>query len=175
MDYGQPVNTDSQLDYFTSGAGTNQVNINNFEPENNLDLTNEQTDWSSPVERSHRDIGNAAINAPDSKANKGYDIAIPKLEEMGQVISMEMPPGREEIVDMTPGQLAEQAISFDKNKIKTKDSLSELGVQEVKQVISKLNQDGNAADFYDAAREMMEVNMENSYGENATWKGGENK
>lgn len=48
--------------------------------------------------------------------------------------------------------------------IRTKEMLHKEGVKKVDEVISDLGKTGDVADFYETAREMMEQNLENSYG-----------
>ena len=38
MDYGRTIPPTDTPEFFTSGAGTNDENVNNFEANNNLDL-----------------------------------------------------------------------------------------------------------------------------------------
>ena len=91
MDYGQNTQSDSAPDFFTAGAGTNT-----FEAENNLDLTNNQADWSSPIERSNRDIGSKAMNTPEMPYNNpDTELASAESNEMGKIVNLEMPPGME--------------------------------------------------------------------------------
>ena len=166
MNYGQPTNQDGRSNpFFTTGAGTNQDTVNTFQSENNLDLSNNQADWSAPLERDHRSIGNKAMGAPETSPDKeNVNSEVPDLTNMGKVISLDA-SRRDYNPKENPStaEVAEQAISFDRKKIKTGETLEEAGVQEVQNVINKLNQDGNVADFYDTARDMMEANLDNSY------------
>ncbi|MBO7718230.1 hypothetical protein J6S37_01905 [Candidatus Saccharibacteria bacterium] len=166
MDYGQPTNQDDRSNpFFTTGAGTNRETVNTFQSENNLDLSNNQADWSAPLERDHRSIGNKAMGAPETSPDQeNVNSEVPDLTNMGKVISLDA-SRRDYNPKENPStaEVAEQAISFDRKKIKTGETLEEAGVQEVQNVINKLNQDGNVADFYDTARDMMEANLYNSY------------
>ncbi len=171
MDYGQPVNSNDRTDFFTSGAGSNQENVNNFEAENNVDLNNEQADWGASPARSNRNIGNIAINAPVVPKSIEEQVmpAGEILPAVGEIVNTGTPA---ELVDNGDVEAVEVSEKFNRKKIKTGELLDDEGVGEVRAVIQKLNQDGNVADFYDTAREMMETNLVNSYGEKAAWKGG---
>lgn len=107
MDYGQPTKADeNSLDqaFFTAGAGNESVDINDVEPENNLDLTNREIAWdilppnisnssktpdasnnSDPHKEPktpHRGIGNKAFKAfsPNTKDAQSSDISSGTLE-----------------------------------------------------------------------------------------------
>ena len=186
MDYGQPVKTNKQSAFFTSGAGTNQEDKNDFEPENNLATNNEQANWDVSYEVDKRNIGNIAINMPELPKDVG-EKAMPdgeEIAEIGEIAETGLPPNEQIEIENTDmhsrketgdkndeSSDATKIIPFNGKKIKTGEKLSVDGVDEVQNVINKLNQDGNVADFYDAAREMMETNLVNSYGANAAWKG----
>ena len=168
MDFGQPQKTDNDPDFFTSGAGTNLETENNFEAENNLDLTNNQTDWSSPLERNQREIGNKALSTPGESQNPNLSsesAPTPEINldpELGQVVQMDMPPNHVSD-DKELGVAETAALAVNMSSIKTKDKLAEEGVKEVDNIITKLNQDGNIADFYETARDMAYANLKNSY------------
>ncbi len=96
--------------------------------------------------------------------------------QLGQIVNLEMPPATHENF-IEPEQsskkfgkkassdveILSQALSFSIKDIKTEDKLDPRAVKVVDDAIHKLGQDGNIADFYDAARGMMETNLENSY------------
>ena len=171
MDYGQSVNSQNQPEFFSAGVGTNQEDLNNFEAENNLESGNQQADWGITRDRDTRNIGNIAINTPelpkgieqqmmpDGEEIPDFDVAVAEVE----------PPIDANVTNINEEQ---QKVKFDQRKIRTKDTLDAEGIGEMQNVINKLSQDGNVADFYDVARDMMETNLVNSYGENAMWKGG---
>lgn len=56
-----------------------------------------------------------------------------------------------------------QALSVDLDAIKTEDQLDPRAVETVDKAIHQLDKDGNIANFYDTARDMMETNLKNSY------------
>ena len=58
MDYGR-TNSIPEQDFFTRGQGTNIEAINNNEPENNLDLSNNAASWGKPIDRDPRSIGSS--------------------------------------------------------------------------------------------------------------------
>lgn len=107
--------------------------------------------------------------SPAQQANYGKP-----TPELGQVVSLEMPPGVSP--EQTSNHPEPQSSSSATNEpqgapstptshpsIKTTNRLNEHGVKNIDDAISKLGQDGNIADFYDLARDMMEENLENSY------------
>lgn len=185
MDYDQRVKTDSQRPFFTTGAGTNQDSVDNFEAENNLDIDNEQMDWDATDDRYARNMGSIAINSPELPKSLS-DRAMPNGEElpkMGEIVETGLLPdefANKNTADTSAkdGEKSDSSedlgniLPFDRKKIKTGEMLGEEGVREMQTVISKLDQDGNVADFYDVSRDMMEANLTNSYGDNAAWKGG---
>ena len=135
----------------------------NFELDNfNLD-TNE---WQNTTPaRNPRTIGNRIISTPE---NSPFQTP----EQLGEVVPS-MPPGYEQPGPQQPGPETppaplgvEPAIAvpaIDEAALKTDDRLDPRAVKVVDEAIHKLNQDGNIADFYDTARNMMETNLENSY------------
>ncbi len=170
MDYGQNpqlANSESNQDFFTAGAGTNSESVNDFESENNLDLTNQLTDWGQTTAiAQHQSLGNRAISSSETSENNGESST-----ELGEVVNLEMPPSSRSAVQAQADLVASQSSTpFVRGNIRTTEKLESSGIKEVDHIIGKLNQDGNAASFYDLARDMMKANMENSYGEKATWK-----
>lgn len=184
MDYGhtvQPVIPPREGEpFFTTGAGTQSEDINTFESENNLDTTNLQAAWDTTPQRDPRSVGGSALNSiniantlpapgdfgsipmPGDAQHDAHNrlmteptALIPKL---GEIIELEpaTPP-------TTPETPSTQDSTLPTPEIKTTEHLSDHGIKEIDAAISKLNQDGNIADFYDKARAMMEENLENSY------------
>lgn len=207
MDYGQTGQTEQPQAFFTAGAGTNDVNVNTFGAENNLDLSNETTSWASPVEATRQGIGAGALGVTSAQmaqtANATPEVgAMPPMEIPGMPmpsneaaprgVGVELDPnlvpggrsemqnGLGEVVELTPPPVAEEpsaadvaasAAGFDKENIKTTDTLNEAGVKGVEMAITKLKQDGNIADFYTLVRgEMLDANMDNSFGANSALK-----
>lgn len=97
-------------------------------------------------------------------------------DQLGRIIDLEMPPvtregfAQPEQVSKkfnkkapSDAEILSQALSFSIKDIKTDDKLDPRAVKIVDDAIHKLDQDGNIADFYNTAREMMETNLENSY------------
>lgn len=165
MNYGQDNSQEKVPDFFTSGAGTNSVNENNFESENNLDLTNSTTEWGMPMpDRDKRGIGNRAIASAES-----LNLPSESAPNPGEDISAQIKAITDDKVSQTPlnpaiVQKDDTAVSqFEKSHIKTEDRLSDTAVAAIDEAKAKLDQDGNIASFYDTARDMMETNLENSY------------
>lgn len=176
MNNGQTSPQDNVPNFFTSGAGTNSVNENNFESENNLDLTNTTTDWNLPTpDRDQRKIGNQAIASAESLNLSNETDSPPSVENIAEKINaltgnkaetnqVALNPAITQVeTPLTPPQ-------FEKSHIKTDDRLSDTAVAAIDQAKTKLDQDGDIASFYDTARNMMEVNLENSYNRKlASW------
>ena len=156
------TNSPTIQDFFTVGVGSNSANANNFEAENNLDLTSGA--WVGPSsDRNLRNIGNSAINSQEAPSPQGE---APSSMEFGQIIDLAMPPNlaqqdTKSIKTAKPADIVEASLNT--HVIKTKDRLDPAGVKEIDNAIIKLNQTGNVADFYDTARNAMEVNLDNSY------------
>ncbi len=168
MDNGQNTQSaNSQPDqaFFTAGVGTNSETTNNFESENNLDLTNEAATWNSSKIVVSQDIANHAIspseNIIEAPTNPELHAEQSSDSNLGQIINLEMPPTAKQPSESTQNETAPE--SFTKSYIKTGEKLESSGIGEVDRIISKLNQDGNIVNFYDSARDMMEANLENSY------------
>ena len=177
MDYGQnqqTVNSESEQVFFTTGAGVNSESVNNVNPEDNLDLTNRTAHWGEVNAVKHREIGNRAIFPTDEIAGDSADATDAERSPttLGEIVNLEMPPSIEPLVqNQTMPADVQSSSAFMRDSIRTTEKLDPSGIKEVDRIISKLNQDGDVASFYTAARDMMEANMENSYGEKAAWKG----
>lgn len=180
MDYGQPAQQTIQPagpDFFTSGSGTNNEQINNTEPENNLDLSNGQTNWSNPVERNQQNIGQQAINSLESNQINpnviNLDPSLNPLEMPPEGVKTpgeSIPPTPEGYASLDPVIIAKNDETQNETKelsikdIKTADRLSDDSVKIVDETVAKFNQGKeDPAEFYKKVREMMETNLENSY------------
>lgn len=74
MNQGQNGQDNTQP-FFTPGQGNDSADINRFEAENNLDLTNPSASWQPAREKAPDQIGNAAINAPDLPNNNQENLS----------------------------------------------------------------------------------------------------
>ena len=156
MDYTQDNKQNKNPDFFTVGAGTNNPEINNFESGNNLDLSNRQITWQSASPENRQEIGNRVISISSEQNMPPVNPENPP--EFGQVIEL-FPPKTQSsesisTVDNNP---------YNKKVIKTKDKLNKEGIQEIDKVVKEFERNGNAADFYDIARDMTETHLDNSY------------
>ena len=167
MDYGhtvQPTNQGSDV-FFTAGAGTPSTNINNVEPENNLDLTNRATTWdampANPDTRDTRNIGAGALASRESLGNQPvfsqpYRQEAPR-PELGQIIDLEMPPmstlnpavnsaPAPSITEETPLRLTKSELF-----IGSSDKLSPRGLSLIKEEETKFRQGAeDISSFYDS-------------------------
>lgn len=167
MDYGQNSQKGAIPEFFTSGAGTNLENENSFESENNLDLTNTANNWDLPMpDRDQRAMGNRAIASAES-LNFSNETTPPKEAAPTSIDNIANNPPTEQPspnpAAMQPPATTEETPRFEKAHIKTDDRLSDTAVAAIDQAKAKLDQDGDIASFYNTARDMMEVNLENSY------------
>ena len=172
MDYGQSRQNNQQptapQDFFTVGAGVNNPNVNNFEPENNLDISSGE--WGDSIEHDAQNIGKSALLGKNQ--TERYGVAGESTEPRSN--SFEFMPGAPEPLSAPPSQPIDaqdnQKATINFDHLKTSEALSPLGVQEVVKAINQLNKDDKIADFYDTARQMMAANLKNSYGDKANWR-----
>ena len=168
----------SEQPFFTAGQGNDMPERNDFEPENNLDLSNKESTWGITNYQS-------AIQATDSfntqEVIHGSQEAIAISQETTPQNNPESTSG---IMSKTPSNLPDfildapgpidtfesNNISFSERSIRTEgDHLSKTAIKEVEAVISALDSTGNVADFYSAIRGdakhpgMMQANLKNSF------------
>ena len=173
MNYGQssqPTNPSSEDAFFTTGAGVNSEYVGSTEPENNLDLNNSASNWNA-APMPGQTINQQAIFSEETPSIETVSPMQERAPELGQVVNLEMPPTQLPQDGTMPLGQTENAPAFVESNIKTTEKLESAGIREVDNIIGKLNRDGNIASFYDSARDMMEVNLKNSYGNQANWKG----
>ncbi len=157
MDYGQNNKQNDTLDFFTAGVGTNNPEVNSFESENNLDLSNNQVNWQeSPID--NQEIGNKVMSASKEQI---IPPDVPEIPEgLGQIIDLEPPK------QASTAQISAEAIArnpYNKEVIKTGETLNKEGIREMDRIVKEFEKDGNAADFYETARDMTETHLNNSY------------
>lgn len=159
MDYGHTGQQNLEnRDFFTAGAGLQDEEVNNFEAENNLDLSNPETSWqdSSEIE-SKVDFKKVGKNAIDDQLVEKREEFIPEESvELGQVQDMGLPPEY---------MAKESTTNYDKGGIRTTgDRLSDDAVKIVDKSIRDFeNNQISPADFYREARAMTGDNLDNSY------------
>ena len=178
MDYGRTNPPTDTPEFFTSGAGTNDENVNNFEANNNLDLTNPESAWEQPMtlERDERAIG--------SKTKISSELPMPTAEmptapKYGEIIDLESAPvpkpfpdqpGSNEKTENHDTEPVERALTPSLESLKTTDRLSEEGVKAIENEKQEFIQTGNAEKFYANVRtKMLPKHMEQSYGANSNW------
>lgn len=114
MDYGHTGQNDSGSPvFFTSGAGTNSENVNNFEPENNLDLSNGAWDASPKGDIDPRGLGKAAIMQSREASRKEHAEHIGQNQEsgLGEIIELGMPPGSQDSSLESLSEMTESSLS----------------------------------------------------------------
>ena len=166
MNYGQDNSQEKVPDFFTFGAGTNAENVNNVEPENNLDLTNTATEWELPMpDRDNREIGNRAIASAESLNIPSEPAANPQEDLSAQIEAIT--DNKAEQVSINPAIIQKNNDTtipqIEEPNIKTDKFLSKEGIAAIDKAKAELDQTGDMASFYCEARDMMEVNLENSY------------
>lgn len=180
MDYSQVKQPSNDVqDFFTTGAGTNDESLNNFQAEDNLDLGNSAANWgTAPAEHDQQKIGSeaigAAINAaatPINSATNSIDtppmppaeLEQPSIPELGKVTSLEVVPSQPSEEQNLNTEATEGANTPSLKFVETKESLNKEGVVALNQSVAKFNADGDAAGFYKEIRDAMENNLDNSY------------
>lgn len=172
MDQGQPKKqsgTGSYQPFFTAGAGTNSENLNSFESENNLDLSNQAADWQLSRENNPRELGNKVIDASDQIGNTDINTAETPDQpgEESKEVALNprlMPPDSNLDQTSTSDNATDIDLLIDDVKIKTTEMLNKESVRFIDSEIGQLSKDGNIESFYDKMRNKMEENLENSYG-----------
>ena len=165
MDYNQKGQlTNEPNSFFTSGVGNIPADQNIYEKENNLDLTNNQAPWNTNVipPENIRAIGNRAISSSEGFIESRVENQPP--EEKTESVTT--------IDTFAPSTLNDtiEKISFNASLIRTDgDRINKSAISEVDDVVSKLAQTGNTADFYATVRGdekhpgMVRANLKNSY------------
>lgn len=108
MDYGRQ-NQNSQAGenpFFTAGVGNAPVSANNFEPENNIDLTNPAGNWRMPIyPNGHGGQNAASIGQNAISASQPYQPHQPYQSVQSNQFGMAQPVfGRPGALAPTPGQ-----------------------------------------------------------------------
>lgn len=180
MDYGQPTQSANIPDSFTAGAGNNNPEINTFESENNLDLTNPESSWGQAPERDPRTIGSkvgksAEMDLPMPEATS--PIETPNIHELGKVFDREQPivpsPSHQAKTPLEDTKIIEESLSSNIEPIKITEKLNDSGIKFVNDAENKLTADGNAEEYYDSIRGAnggFDQAMEASFGELSNWQ-----
>ncbi len=168
--------TDQQLDLDHLNLDTNEMAWGGKQPPMNL-----------PLPRDSREIGGKVVaNSAPSPSQLPRAERVPKPSEVPLPTPDQSPDQSPDQLNtlqtqafenlITPGPTLEaptkqntaaieEALNtpFDKTAFKTTDKLDQTGVEAIDAAVEKLNQDGDIANFYDTARQMMEANLDNSY------------
>ncbi len=143
MDYkNQGQNVQGQP-FFTAGAGEISPAANNFEPENNLNLTNESTSWSAEsVGRSQESSANQISTNPEAI----LDAPLPSAGNgLGETIDIDLPPTMQVLPeDTTP--IIEAALNIKSIRVDG-DHISKEALTEAYSAEAKIRKDHNAAEF----------------------------
>lgn len=101
-----------------------------------------------------QNVGNKAMNLPES-SDMGQN-----SKELGEIMDFPQNSNATAIQSLDENNAKNL---FSEELIETKSSLGKDGIKEVEKAIENFEKDGDAASFYDIARKMMEVNLDNSY------------
>lgn len=169
MDYGHTGKTGSTgtQDFFTAGAGTDSVNTNNFEAENNLDLTNQSTSWNNAsTDRDHRSIGSRAANSIETDHDR-EEVTSP---ELGRIVNLEMPPNSSEAKNKSHSEMAEASLNSDillnlETFREENDRISSKTLENTERAVSEFEKGKiSPADLDDARWEATKAYLKNSFG-----------
>ena len=154
------------MDYGHTTPPTNSPEFptpDNFEANDNLDLTNPETSWDQPVSIEHdkKALGSEALNSLEASQSE---------QKLGEITPY-LPPGANPELfnqpsdDATPdADIVEKSLTPGLKSIKTTDRLSEDSVKIIDTSIEKFNQNNiDPASFYEEVRDAMETNIGNSY------------
>ena len=172
MDYSQVKQPSNDVqDFFTTGAGTNDESLNNFQAEDNLNLGNSAANWgAAPTEHDQQKIGSeaigAAINAAATPINSvansidtppmpPAELEQPSIPELGKVTSLEVVPSQ-------PSE--EQNLNTEATEGTTTPNQETTAESIVDQSVREFNASGNAAGFYDEIRKVVMDNHNKTYG-----------
>ena len=147
---------------------------NNVEANDNLDLSNPETNWDQPISTEHdkRAIGNSALNPVELSMPPSVPEATPPLGEITEhslqpeaAPKIYQPASDQNAMDKeSDTNIIEEAISSSLESVKTTDRLSEESVKATDDFINKFEKgEIELSDFYDSSRDAMENNLNNSY------------
>lgn len=189
MDYGQTTQTkhsEPEQPFFTAGVGAESANLNTFESENNLDLTNAQTSWNSREASNLRGLGNNAINSIDKNhpepiktsgekenarefipnPNSSPESAhFPSAPQLGEIEST-MPPGYTDVKGQGLDEKPATPILFNQETMMDGDKLSKQAIEILQREEKELTDTGDIATFVDK----IDNYREQFQGGRTTWK-----
>ena len=151
MDNGQQTRANEA--YFTAGVGNIPANQN---PEDIPNLNIDQSVWSP--ERNLKEVGSNIISLAEERQgldpNQSQDQTSP---DMGKIIPLEPATSKR-----TPSEVA---ADINPSAVYTEgDHIAKSALIEVRRAESEFFQTGNASSFYDNTRNLMEANLDNSWG-----------
>lgn len=168
----------SEQPFFTAGQGNDMPERNDFEPENNLDLSNKASTWGITNYQSAPQAANSVntqepIHVTQEAITVSQETTLQNSTENTSETIPKMPSNLPDFVLDAPGPIdafESKNINFSEHSIRTEgDHLNKAAVQEVEAAISTLDSTGNVADFYSAIRGdakhpgMMQTNLKNSF------------
>ena len=154
MDYGHTNPSDNSLEFPAP---------DNFETNDNLDLTNPETSWDQPVSIEHdkKALGSEAL------ANSLEMPPMPE-QELGKPIpyTTDLEPITQPAKDATTdADIAKEALEVKPESIKTTEYLNDEGVKAIDNLNEQLAQDAiSIEEYYDRHQDIVETNLLNSFG-----------
>ena len=154
MDYGHTNLPDNSPVFSTP---------DNFEANDNLDLTNPETSWNQPVSIEH----NKKALGSEALANS-LEMPPSPEQELGKPIpySTNLDPIAQPANDMTSdAEIAQKALDIKPEPIKTTEYLNDEGIKAIDDLNEQLAQDEiPLEDYYDHHQDIVEANLRNSFG-----------
>lgn len=134
----------------------------NFEANDNLDLTNPETSWNQPVSIEH----NKKALGSEALANSLEMPPLPE-QELGKPIpySTNLDPIAQPANDMaSDAEIAQKALDIKPEPIKTTENLNDEGIKAVESLNERLIQgEISLDDYYDSHQDITEANLQNSF------------
>lgn len=153
MDYGHTNLPDNSPEFSTP---------DNFEANNNLDLTNPETSWDQPVSIEH----NKKALGSEALANS-LEMPPSPEQELGKPIpySTNLDPITQPANDMaSDAEIAQKALDIKPEPIKTTEYLNDEGIKAVESLNERLMQgEISLDDYYDFHQDITEANLQNSF------------
>jgi len=152
MDNGQQTRANEA--YFTAGVGNAPVDQT---PENIPNLNIDQSNWGP--ERNLKEVGSNIISLTEKRQDSESDQNQAQNQDssdMGKIIPLNPTTSR---------QMQNDSTDINVDAVYTEgDHIAKSALIEVRRAESKFYQTGNASDFYEDTRNLMEANLNNSWG-----------
>ena len=158
MDYGRTNPPTDTPGFFTSGAGTNDENVNSFEADNNLELNNPESSWNQPMtpERDQQSIGNKTMVSSELPMPTSE---IPTAPRYGEIIDLNpesapVPtpfpdqPNQEVLEHRENTEEAQYNLAQNEKPSRNPEKLTDIEVKELKEFEQEFLNDGDAEKLF---------------------------